>query len=80
MKQIKSLEELKLKASAGPVDCFIRLNFGLRSSKDVEYNEDTDTWYIFHHIDGSEQELTTEELADATNIIEALEKGALYQH
>ena len=79
MKKIETLEELKVLASQnGMIDCFIRFNGGLRSSKQIEYDIDRDEWYIFNEIDGEEQYLNTKELEDETNIIEALNKGSLY--
>lgn len=79
-KRIKDLEQLKKKAAKGSIEVFLMLNFGIRSSKDLSYNEKTDTWSIFNYIDDTLQTLKTEELADNTNIIEALEKKALYQY
>lgn len=79
-KRIKDLEQLKKKAAKGSIEVFLMLNFGIRSSKDLSYNEKTDTWSIFNYIDDTLQTLKTEELANNTNIIEALEKKALYQY
>ena len=78
MKKIETLEELKVLASEGMIDCFIMFNGGLRSSKQIEYDIDRDEWYIFNEIDGEEQYLNTKDLEEETNIIEALSKGALY--
>lgn len=80
-RKIKSLDELKTLASNNerPLEVFIQLNFGARSSKRIDYNRNTDYWHIFNEIDDTEQELHTEELAEKTNIIKALEGGALYQ-
>ena len=80
MKQIKDLEKLKEIASNGTFEGFILLNGGLRSSKDLEYDESTDTWHIYNHIDDTKQRLTTPELDVWTNIIKALNSGALYQY
>ena len=80
MKQIKSLEDLKDVCDGVTVDCFIQLNYGCRSSKNISYDRDADTWYIFHEIDDSEQTVHTKDLKEKTNIIEALDKGALYEY
>lgn len=41
MNQIHNLDELKELAAAGePVECFLRLNAGARSSKTIQYWED----------------------------------------
>lgn len=78
-KQIKSLAQLKktLKSGDGK-DFFILLNYGGRSSKWVSF--DGKTFYVINFIDGSEQELTPEELMDEklTNIGRAIKKGAFY--
>lgn len=79
-KKIESLEHLKELSAKGPIETFILLNFGLRSSKNISYNSENDTWYIYNYIDDTEQTLRTEELTSETNIIEALEKKALYQY
>ena len=79
MKRIETLEELKTLASQDDIiDCFIKFDGGLRSSKQLEYDADRDEWYVFNEIDGEEQYLNTKELEDETNIIEALNKGSLY--
>jgi hypothetical protein len=78
MKRIEDLEELKNIATAQPTEVFIQLNFGLRSSKNIEYDADADSWLIYNYIDDTEQMLTSKQLKEDTNIIEALDKGALY--
>lgn len=77
-KIIKDLNHLKeLSSSESGCDCYIKLNFGLRSSKHITY--DDGTWYILNLSDDTEQQLTDEELATETNITEALSKRALIQ-
>lgn len=79
MKRIETFEELKVLASQDDlIDCFIMFDGGLRSSKQLEYDVDRDEWYVFNEIDGEEQFLSTDDLAEETNIIEALNKGNLY--
>lgn len=73
MKTIKSLEELKDLAGVNGIEVYIRLNFSLKSTKFIEYDLITNTWYIENYIDGS----TTTKIDD-TNIKEAIRKGALY--
>lgn len=75
---IESLEELKQLASRdGGIDCHIRLNFGLRSSKRISYNAG-DGWYVYNESDDTEDEChSDEELSQRTNIVEALSKNAL---
>lgn len=74
---VKDLENLKCLAEEGN-DFYIQLNFGLRSSKHIQYDKERDLWYILNLIDDTEQALHTEELMKGTNLIEALQKGALY--
>lgn len=72
---IKDIEELRTLASREEgCDCYVKLNFGLRSSKHITYD---DKWYILHLSDDSEQCLTDNELATDTNIVEAIEQNAL---
>ncbi len=75
---IKNIEQLKELSKDG-LDCHIRLNFGLRSSKHIYYNEDVNTFEVINHIDDSEQTLTEEQLfnEDYTNIGIALKSNAL---
>jgi hypothetical protein len=58
--------------------CFVRLNFGLRSSKEISFNANGD-YSIFNEIDGSEETIEHDNLM-STFIGEALEKGALYEY
>lgn len=80
MRKINDLEELKQLSSKKICKCFIQLNFGLRSSKDIRFHQDTGLFTVFNHIDGTRQSLKEEELADNTNIIKALDNGALFRH
>lgn len=80
-KKIESLDELKQICSKGYTEVFILLNFGLRSSKEIEYDTETDTWRVFNYIDDSELiGLTYDELKTDTNIPLALERGALFKY
>ena len=76
--KIKDLDELKDLASKNTLDCFILLNFGLRSSKDISYNPTTKLFHVFNYIDDTEQDLTEEQLDTDSNIMLALQRGALY--
>jgi len=75
-KRIESIEELKkLAQQEGGCDCFIALNFGLKSSKHVTFNDKK--FYVFNFIDDTEVKLTEEEMRTETNIADAIVKGAL---
>lgn len=84
MKTIASLEELKLDATSRDgtfKDYFIQLNYGLRSSKRILYHPDNFTFDVYNEIDDSYQEdLTEQQLAEETHIVEAIELGALYKY
>jgi hypothetical protein len=79
MNLIKSLTELKELAQPS-LECFIALKGGFRSSKQLEYNKNTDEWFIVNEIDGSIQTCTTQQLENETNILDALSKNALYAY
>lgn len=79
-KQVKSVNQLKTILADGETkDFFILLNFGLRSSKAISFDGDN-TFYVLNEIDGTEQELTEQELMDSdiTNIGKAINNGAFY--
>ena len=80
--QVKSLDDLKQSISDGAHDFYIQLNFGLRSSKYLDYSTVTKKFHVTNEIDGTEQELTEQQLMDRTytNIGYALEHGALYAY
>lgn len=77
MIQIKDIEHLKQLADGG-LDCHIRLNFGVRSSKNIHYLKDTNEFIIMNFIDDSEQVCKPKQLYTLSNIGEALDKGALW--
>lgn len=79
MKQIHSIEELIEEIKSGNNDFFIG-NGLLRSSKYIEY--DDDTFYIVNEIDGIEQTLTAKQLFDEdyTNIGVAINNGTFYAY
>lgn len=79
--QINSIEQLK-KESSESKEFFILLNFNMRSSKDIHWDENRRTFDICNHIDDSQQELTEEQIMDEnyTNIGEAIRKGAFYRY
>ena len=77
MIKIKTLKQLKQSATGGQLEIKLILNYGLFSRKWIEYKNKK--WTIENCIDGSKQKgLSDLRLAEETNIIKALEKGALY--
>ena len=84
MKSITSLEELKKESTTvngDYADFYITLNYGAKSSKRILYHPETNTFDIINEIDFSYQDdLTENQLATETFIIEAINKGALYKY
>lgn len=84
MKQINSIEELKKESSNNNgeyAEFFIVLNFGLRSSKRILYNDEVGTFNIINEIDDSYQDgLTEAQLAKETLIMEAIDKGSFFRY
>ena len=80
--RVNSLDELKQMCDGVTKDFFIQLNFGFRSSKNISYNKDTDTFYILNEIDDTEQELNSQTIMDEdyTYIGKAITQGALYAY
>ena len=80
--RVNSLDELKQMCDGVTKDFFIQLNFGFRSSKNISYNKDTDTFYILNEIDDTEQELNSQTIMDEdyTNIGKAITFGTFYAY
>lgn len=78
--KIDSLEQLIELSTNCQLDCFISLAGGLaRSSKDIYYYPETKQFEVFHGIDGHTETYNHQELL-ASNIGEALVKGALFAY
>lgn len=78
MRKIKTQKELdKLISKFGNLDCFVQLNYELRSSKNISFDENND-YFVYNFIDDSEEIITRKKLKD-TIIGRALKLGALYQ-
>lgn len=79
MTKVESVAHLREMVQAGHHDFFIDLQFGLRSSKTVDVDEDG-RFYIVNEIDYTEDVLTEEDLMDErmTNVGYAITKGAFY--
>ena len=77
-KKINSIEELKKVCSGETQEFFILLNFGLKSSKRIDW--DGETFFVYNCIDDTEQELTEAQIMDKdyTNIGEAIQKKAFF--
>ena len=69
---------LRKRNSEYPLGCFIQLNFGIRSSKQITMNDTGDYW-IYNEIDDSEENVKHSQLMKSF-IGEAISKGALYKY
>ena len=74
----KQLDRLIEKNSDRSLDCFVLLNYGLRSSKSLTF--DGDSYYIYNEIDDSENIVKHDKLMDSFPIGEAIKKGVLYSY
>ena len=75
----KELDDLIKNVKGGyPLECFILLNFGIRSSKEISLNENND-YNIYNEIDDSEETIVHSQLMSSF-IGEAISKGALYKY
>lgn len=77
--RISSIQELDdYIGKDNPLDCFVLLNFGIRSSKQISFNENGD-YVICNECDGTEEVINHGNLMN-TFIGEAISKGALYKY
>lgn len=80
--RINSQEELDNLISStrhhNPLECFVLLRLGLKSSKDISFDDNGD-YNIYNSIDDTEEIIEHDNLM-STFIGEALEKGALYKY
>lgn len=75
----KELDDLIKKVKGGyPLECFVLLNFGLRSSKDISFNENND-YHVYNTVDDLEEIIVHSQLMNSF-IGEAISKGALYKY
>lgn len=75
----QELDDLIKKVEGGyPLECFVLLNFGIRSSKDISLNENND-YHVYNGSDDSEEIIVHSQLMSSF-IGEAISKGALYKY
>ena len=75
----KELDDLIKNVKGGyPLECFVLLHFGLRSSKDISLNENND-YHVYNEVDDSEEIIVHSKLMSSF-IGEAINKGALYKY
>ena len=74
----KQLDRLIEKNSDKSLDCFVLLNYNLRSSKSITF--DGDNYYIYNEIDDTEDIVKHDKLMDSFPIGDAIKKGVLYAY
>lgn len=81
-RRVRTLNGLKRMIMNGTHDFFIQLNFGLRSSKMIDYCPENDTFDIENEIDGTIQHLNSAQIMneELTNIGKAMNLGSLYAY
>ena len=72
-----SVNHLKELIAEGREDYFLLLQGGLKSSKNISYDRDTDTFSIFHLIDGTDERLNGERFRQS-RIRDAIQIGAFF--
>lgn len=87
MKQITSQKEFdslisKAVDKGTRLECFVMLNFGLRSSKSVTFADTKggNDYEVLNEIDDSEEVIEHDKLMDSFPIGKALKYGALYAY
>jgi hypothetical protein len=81
IKQIKTLNELiKLAGRKKGLECYIALNYGIRSSKIIRYNKEKEIFSIWNFVDDSTINVTKKGIMNSnkTNVGRAMFMGALY--
>lgn len=79
VKSLNHLRDLALRPNGDYVHFYIQLAGGLaRSSKRISYRPDSREFLIIHEIDESDDEVSEDELAERTYLIEAIEKQCLF--
>ncbi len=78
MQQIRSKEELDAILSNGnPLDCFLLLRRGLRSSKSITFNDGT--YWVYNEIDDSEIKIDQSKF-ESSFLAKAIKAGALWSY
>lgn len=74
----EQLDSLIKESSDSIIDCFVMLNGGLRSSKDISITDDG-SYYVYNEIDDTEETIGHEDFLDSF-LGEAMSKGALFKY
>lgn len=74
----EQLDDIIEKGLNNPLDCFVLLNYGLRSSKEITFNDYGD-YCVYNECDDSEEIIPHDSLMSSF-LGEAINKGALYSY
>ncbi len=74
----EELDELLGQTPGMALDCFVLLNFGIRSSKEIGRDDSGDYW-VYNEVDDSDECIKHGQLMKSF-IGEAISKGALYKY
>lgn len=79
LKIVKTIKELKELIQKQYYEYFIKLNYGIFSKKEINYNKKTKKYKITNCIDNTKQTITEKQLINKniTNIGDAITKKAL---
>lgn len=75
--KVTSINHLKKLIAEGRENYFLLLQGGLKSSKNITYDSYTDTFWIFHFIDGTDERLNTERFR-RSRMRDAIQIGAFF--
>ena len=75
--KVTSINHLKELIAEGRESYFLLLQGGLKSSKNIRYNKDTDVFTITHYIDGTCEKLSGREFIQS-RIRDAIQIGAFF--
>lgn len=76
--QEKLDELIKANKYGEPLECYVMLNYGLRSSKEISFNDDGNYW-VYNECDDNEEFIPHNKLMGSF-IGKAIEAGALYKY
>ena len=74
----EQLDSLVKESNDNIIDCFVRLNGGLRSSKDISINDDG-SYYVYNEIDDTEEIIGHKDFTNSF-IGKAMSNGALFKY
>ncbi len=81
-KRIGSLKELKNLCNKGYEEFYVLSGGMLRGSRDIYYNKEDKSWYIYYNVCGTEHcyKNDKEFIKEEFIIMEAMEKGCFFRY